>query len=64
MKRAAQGAAWGAAITRNAALSPSVGREGQPHTPSHRGTDSAEPPLQTPQQRRAQILTSFGMVSS
>ena len=44
MKRAAQGAAWGAAITRNAALSPSVGREGQPHIPSHRGTDSAEPP--------------------
>lgn len=44
MKRAARGAAWGAAITRNAALSPFVGREGQPHTPSHRGTDSAEPP--------------------
>lgn len=64
MKRAARGAAWGAAITRNAALSPFVGREGQPHTPSHRGTDPAEHPPQTPQQGRVQILTSFGMVSS
>lgn len=48
MKRAAQGAAWRAAITHSTAMSPPCGQRGAAHTPSHRGTDSAADPPTPP----------------
>lgn len=48
MKRAAQGAAWRAAITHSTAMSPPCRQRGAAHTPSHRGTDSAADPPTPP----------------